>query len=90
MAIAVAVSCAVITVLINGVLGLWWYMRCKRGKKVNVLSIFFSFSFLWNGQMETEAFENVENRICTVAFIYIFDVLSWTTDEHGSIGILFQ
>ena len=40
--------------------------------------------------METEALENVENGICTVAFIYIFDVLSWTTDEHGSIGILFQ
>lgn len=32
--IAVPVSCAVITVFINGVLGLWWYMRCKRGKKL--------------------------------------------------------
>ncbi|XP_022802827.1 muscle, skeletal receptor tyrosine-protein kinase-like, partial [Stylophora pistillata] len=33
IAIAVPVSCAVMTVFINGVLGLWWYMRCKRGKK---------------------------------------------------------
>ena len=36
IAIAIAASCVVATLLINSILGLLWYKRFKGGKKVNI------------------------------------------------------